>query len=195
MRAVKIFKYVFTVIGLGMLIGVFYLYNDTRDFLKGALVTEGKVVELVRSRSSDSTTYRPVVEFKADDGSLIEFTSGAGSNPPSYSKGETVEVLYQQDSPEQAKINSFFSLWGAALILGGMGLIFFIVGFSMIVFGRLRNKEIEYLKKSGMPIKAKFQNVEINRSLRVNGRNPYQICAQWLNPDTNELHLFNSDNG
>ena len=128
MKAVTIFKYVFAVIGLGMLVGAFYLFNDTRDFLKDALVTEGTVVELVRSRSSDSTTYRPVVEFKTEDGSLVEFTSGAGSNPPSYSKGETVEVLYQQDSPEQAKINGFFSLWGLTLIVGVMGLIFFSCG-------------------------------------------------------------------
>ena len=41
---------------------------------------------------------------------------------------------------------------------------------------------------------AKFQSVKINRSFKVNGRNPYQILAHWQNPATSELHVFVSDN-
>lgn len=194
MRTISIVKYAFTVVGLGMLVGSFFIYQNTQYFLNDALTTEGTVIELVRSRSSDSTTYRPVVEFKTHGGSKVEFTSSSGSNPPSYSKGEVVEVLYQESSPEQAKINGFFSLWGASTILGGLGAVFFLVGISIILFGSLKRKKIEHLKKNGIAIKAKFQSVETNRSLDVNGRNPYQICVQWKNPATSELHVFNSDN-
>lgn len=194
MKTISVIKYVFTVVGLGMLFGAFLFYTNSQDFLNSAMTTNGTVVELVRSRSSDSTTYRPVVEFKTPVGKLIEFTSSSGSNPPSYSKGEVVEVLYQEASPEQAKINGFFSLWGGAAIFGGLGAVFFIVGFSIILFGRIKDKNIEYLKKNGVPIRAKFQSVEVNGSLEVNGRNPYQICVQWKNPTTSELHIFNSEN-
>jgi len=194
MRTISILKYTFTVVGLGMIVGAFFLFTNTQDFLKNALTTDGTVVELVRSRSSDSDTYRPVVVFKSNGGSTIEFTSSSGSNPPSYSKGEIVEILYQESSPEQAKINSFFSLWGATTILGGLGSVFFLVGFSIILLGSLKSKKIEYLRKNGVPIKAKFQNVKVNGSLEVNGRNPYQICAQWKNPTTSEIHIFNSEN-
>lgn len=194
MRTISIVKYAFTMGGLGMLIGAFFIYKNTQDFLKDALTTEGTVIELVRSRSSDSTTYRPVVEFKTQGGSRVEFTSSSGSNPPGYSKGEVVEVLYQESSPEQAKINGFFSLWGASTILGGIGSVFFLVGISIILFGSLKGKKIEYLRKNGIPIKAKFQSVETNGSIEVNGKNPYQICVQWKNPATSELHVFNSDN-
>lgn len=130
-----------------MLIGAFFLFTNTQDFLKNALTADGTVVELIRSRSSDSNTYRPVVKFETKDGSIIEFTSSSGSNPPSYSEGEIVEVLYQGWSPEQAKINGFFSLWGVPTILGGIGAVFFIVGFSIILLGSLKGKKIEYLKK------------------------------------------------
>jgi hypothetical protein len=190
----SIVKYFLSLIGLSMLIGSFFLYQNTQDFLKDALQAEGTVIELVRSRSSDSTTYRPVVEFKTQSGSVIEFTSSSGSNPPSYSKGEVVSILYHESSPEQAKINGFFSLWGLPLILGSLGAVFFLVGFSIIFSSRLNGKKIEYLRKNGMPIKAKFQNVGINDALRVNGRSPYQIYAQWQNPSTSEIHLFNSEN-
>lgn len=194
MKTISVIKYTFTVLGLGMLFGAFTFYTNTQDFLKNALTTSGTVVELVSSRSSDSTTYRPVVEFKTQDGKLVEFTSSSGSNPPSFSEGEIVEVLYQESSPERAKINSFFSLWGGSTILGGLGAVFFIVGFSIILFGSLKSKRIKYLKENGTPIKAKFQSVEINGSLKVNGRNPYQIYVQWKNPATSELHIFKSEN-
>ena len=194
MRAIAIIKYVFTLIGLGMLIGSFFLYQSTNEFLKDVLTTEGTVVELIRSRSTDSTTYRPVVKFRTRGGSVVEFTSSTGSNPPSYSTGETVEVLFHEASPENAKINGFFSLWGGAVILGGMGAVFFLVGFSIILFKRSHKNKIKQLQKNGIPIKAKFISVDRNRSVRVNGRSPYKICAQWKNPATSEIHVFDSEN-
>ncbi|AZS76860.1 hypothetical protein DDE74_35255 [Streptomyces lydicus] len=48
----------------------------------------------------------PVVEFTSADGMPRRFQSSTGSNPPSYEKGERVEVLYRADSPEDARINS-----------------------------------------------------------------------------------------
>ena len=190
----SIVKYAMTAIGLGMLIGAYFLFTNTQDFLKSSLTTTGTVTELIRSKSNDSTTYRPVVEFKTPAGKLIEFTSSSGSNPPSYSRGEVVEVYYDESSPEKAKINGFFTLWGGVTILGLLGLIFFSVGASILVISRKRNNNIEHLKVKGSPIKAKFQSVEINSSYAVNRRNPYQIYAQWKNPMTSELHIFKSEN-
>ncbi len=177
-----------------MLVGAYFLYANTQDFLKSALTADGTVIELVRSRSTDSVTYRPVVEFKTRDGSTIEFVSSSGSNPPSYSKGEVVNVYYQEFSPEQAKISGFFSLWGGSVILGGIGSAFFLFGFVIMLSGILATKKAEYLRRYGVPIKAKFQGVQTNSSLEVNGRNPYQITAQWKNPATSEIHVFNSEN-
>lgn len=194
MKKISIIKYTFTVVGIGMLAGAFFLFTNTQEFLKSALTADGTVVELVRTRSTDSYTYKPVVEFKTRDGSLIEFTSSSSSNPPSYSQGEIVEVLYQESFPEQAKINGFFSLWGGPAIVGGLGSAFFLIGVSILLLGALKGKKIEHLRKNGISIKAKFQSVEINDSLKVNGKSPYQICAQWQNPTTAELHIFNSEN-
>ena len=194
MKTISILKYIFTIVGLGMLIAAYFIFSNTQVFLNDSLKTEGIVVDLVRSRSSDSVTYRPVVEFKTNGGSIIEFMSSSGSNPPSYSMGEMVEVLYRENFPEKAKINSFFSIWGVPTIIGGIGFVFFLVGFSILLIGVFKGKKIEYLKKSGVPIKAKFQNVEVNGSLEVNGKNPYQIYAQWINPATSEMHIFISEN-
>jgi hypothetical protein len=194
MKAIAVIKYIFLTFGLIILIGAFFLFADTKDFLKDAQTTHGKVIELIRSRTSDSIVYMPVVEFETKEGSVVEFTSSAGSNPPSYSRGDIVEVLYRESSPEQAKIKSFFSLWGMATVFGIMGGIFFLIGLIIILVGFLKSRKNEYLKQNGIQIKAKFQSVAIDTSLQANGRSPHQIFAQWINPATNELHIFKSEN-
>lgn len=196
MKLLVVVRYLFTAIGVALLVAAFYAYHDTKNFLEGALTADGVVTELVRSRSSDSNSYlyRPVVEFYADDGALIEITSSIGSSPPSYAVGEEVTVVYHADRPHKARIDSFLSLYGLQLILAVMGSIFFLVGFTMIFFSRRRSAQVEYLKQNGSPVQAQVQSVERNTSLRVNGRSPYKIYAQWQNPYNGELHVFESEN-
>lgn len=193
-KKASIINKVFLVIGIGMLIGSFFMYSNTKEFLNSAIETEGVVTELVRSKSSDSVTYRPIFEFKTKEGNTVEITSSVASNPPSYSRGEKVDVLYQESAPEKAKINSFFSLWGATLIVAVIGLVFLLIAVVTIVFGLLKNKKVMYLQKNGVPVTAKFQSVDMNRNYEVNGKHPYQISAQWKNPVTSELHIFKSEN-
>jgi hypothetical protein len=150
-------KYGFTLIGIGMLIGAFFFYKNTSSFLQGAAKAEGTVVELVRSRSSDSTTYAPVIQFTDQKGVAFEFTSSTSSNPPGYTEGEKVEVLYLQDRPQEAKINGFFSLWGGAVIVGGLGGVFFLIGATIILITLLRGRRDEYLKQQGTPIETEYR--------------------------------------
>lgn len=194
MRTLIVIKYVFAVIGLAMLVGAIWSFTSTREFLATAVTTEGVVTEMVRSRSSDSTTYSPVVEFTTESGELIEHSSTSGSNPPSYDVGEKVTVYYQPGQPHRAKISGFFSLWGLATIFGIMGSVFFFIGGGWIAYGWHRAKEVDSLKRTGTPILAEIQSVQPNTSLTVNGRNPYQITAQWLSPYDNKVYVFNSEN-
>jgi len=194
MKAMSIVKYTFTLVGLGMLVGAVYSYTHTRDFLADAVTVKGEVIELVRSRSSDSDTYKPKVRFNTLAGEEITFTSNTGSNPPSYSRGEVVDVYYIEGEPYKAKISGFFSLWGLATILGGMGVVFFGIGGSIVLASILHNRKVTYLKSFGVPIMADIQSVEINRSVKVNGRSPYRIISQWQNPRTSKIHIFNSEN-
>ncbi|MEB4589851.1 DUF3592 domain-containing protein [Candidatus Thiothrix sp. Deng01] len=194
MKTFSFVTYLFATIGMGLLGGSYYLYQDTRGFLRTALSAQGTVVELVRSRSRDSTTYAPAVNFTTHEGKPISFTSTTSSNPPSYTEGETVEVFYQADRPESAKINGFFSLWGGALILGGIGAVFFIISASIILASRRKAQTIAELQRNGITIQAKIQSIGINNATSRKGRKPYVIHAQWQNPATSEIHVFSSDN-
>ena len=198
MKVLNIIKYVFTIIGAGMLIGTFSIYKNTNEFIKKSIETEGTVIELLESRSSSSSDntimYKPLVQFTDNKGTHIEFSSSTSSNPPSYSVNEKVEVIYNPESPNKAKIKSFFSLWGGATILGVLGLVFFIIGGSIIAYSIKKKNMLKYLKQHGTKIASDFQNVNINTSLAVNGKNPFIVVSQWQNPETSELHIFTSDN-
>ena len=109
---------VFAFIGVGLLAGAFFSFKSTRNFLAAATKTSGKVTELEErvststkdGRSTRSLSYYPRVQFSGPNGEEINFTSSVGSSPASYDVGESVEVLYLPQAPQQAKINSFSSL-------------------------------------------------------------------------------------
>lgn len=194
MKTITVIKYAFTLVGIGLLVGALLLFRSTSSFVDRAARAEGTVVDLVTSRSSDSTTYRPVVQFVSQSGQAVEFTSSSGSSPPSYSRGEQVEVLYLSSDPQDAKISGFFDLWGGSTILAGLGSLFFLVGGGIFLFGAVKSRRDEALRQQGTPIDTEFQCVEINEALSVNGRNPFRVVTQWLNPETSEVHVFRSDN-
>lgn len=194
MKVIAIVKYSFTLVGIGMLIGAFFLYRNTELFLAEATKTEGIVVDLLRFKSSDSITYKPVVQFIDQNAQIIEFTSTSGSNPPSYSKGQIVEVFYLPTAPQNAKINGFFSLWGASIIIASLGSVFFLIGAGLILAGTLGGRKDKYLRKSGIPIETDYQSIEVNTALSVNDAHPFRVLTQWQDPSTSELHIFKSNN-
>ena len=137
------FGSLFLVVGL-VLAGV------SLSFLTDAEKARGTVVALDwrndsvgtssrRARSDDKPAAYPVVEFTPADGTPRTFRSSTGSNPPSYEEGDRVEVLYRADSPDDARINGFASLWLLPLIFGGIGLLSAGIGTALAVMGRRRS--------------------------------------------------------
>ncbi|WP_409062537.1 DUF3592 domain-containing protein [Streptomyces sp. SYP-A7185] len=136
------FGTLFTVIGV-ILAGV------SISFLTDAERAKGTVVSLEwrtdhsgssrKTRGNDGPVAYPVVEFTSADGKPRTFESSMGSNPPSYDQGERVDVLYRADSPEDARIDGFVSLWLLPLIFGGIGLIIIGAGTVVALVGRRRS--------------------------------------------------------
>ncbi|WP_341522091.1 DUF3592 domain-containing protein [Pseudomonas sp. G.S.17] len=194
MKIFSIIKYVFTASGVAMLLGAVMAYNSSTAFLENAVSVEGTVIDLDSQRSQDSITFKPVVQFVTEDGQTVEFTSSAGTNPPSYSVGEKVEVLYAPEDPQGAKLSGFFELWGSVLILATMGGPMLFVGGVIFLIGKLKRRKKDYLQRDGVVVDAKFQSVRLNHSLTVNGENPFIVVCHWLNPATNCIHVFESEN-
>jgi hypothetical protein len=126
--------------GMGTLFTVIGVVNglNTRSFVATATPAQGTVIDLVRRSSTDSDgdvsyAYYPVVKFTPSSGQSTIFESNTGSNPPGFSKGQLVDILYNPQKPNSAMINSWFSLWGFPAIFTGIGSIFVVVGGVLIV--------------------------------------------------------------
>lgn len=132
---------IFGLIGIGLLGGAAYMAYDTRRDLAVGVTTDGTVVDLIGERDSDGdTTYHPRVRFVTRSGEAREFTASVGTNPAAFEVGEPVVVIYDPASPEGARIDSFFQLWFAPLLLGGMGIVFAAFGCGAVVAGRRRRE-------------------------------------------------------
>ncbi len=179
-------------LSIAMLVGTFYIAKDSYSYLKTAIEVKGTVVELVRSESSSdsSYTYAPVVAFRAGE-QEIKFQSNASSNPPSYSVGEEITVLYKPSNPNKAKIKGFFSLWGGALILGILGGVLFLLSVPWIILLKIKGIKNNSLKAKGRKISVKVS--EIKNLSKYDGIYAYQVFAEWINPSTSKTQILKSD--
>ncbi len=194
MKSVKVMRRVFMLVGLAMLAGAGWLYRGERTFVSRAATVQGTVVDLVRTPGSKKTTFRPTVRFETADGEAVEFTSSVGSNPPSYRRGERVEVLYLPESPREAKLHDYFSLWGPATVVGGIGAALFLIGLGITLFAVLQRRKEEDLRLNGARVEADLQSVEQNTSIGNAGQHPWRIVGQWVDPTSQRVHLFRSRN-
>ncbi len=198
MKVVRLVFSIFFVVGVGLLIGGYFAVRHTQGFLRTAIPVQGVVVENVYRQSSSSRdngpSYYPHVQFRTTDGQAIDFVSSTGSSPPSYSVNQPVTVLYDPQQPYKASINSFGQLWVGSIVLIGLGVVFTAPGIGFMVWKRASDRKNAWLQQNGRRIVAEITSVELNTSLEVNGRNPFRILCQWLDPARNEVHVFHSGN-
>ena len=199
MKALRVGLGIFFLAGLGMLIGGIVSMQHTRQFIANAASADGTVLENILKTSTDrdgnrSWAYYPHVRYRIADGRDLDLISSTGASPPSFRVGQQVTVLYDPQDPAHASINSFGSLWGISLLLTGMGFFFTLPFIGFGIWKRSSDRKAAWLEANGRRIVAEFARVERNTSYEVNGRNPYRIVCQWLDPSRNEVHVFRSGN-
>lgn len=119
--------------GLLVLIGVF-IFIRTRIFISKAQEVKGTVIQMVWSRGSEGGGgYSPVYQFRTIDGQTIVVSDSLSSNPPMFQEGQTIDVLYDPENPQKARIKKWMSLYFVSVLLGGMGLIFGGVGVALLI--------------------------------------------------------------
>lgn len=138
-------RFVFIPLGVMLLLGTAWTVWSTRTWIAHAVEVKGAVIEMVRTRDREDTTYlfAPVVRFETREGRTVEFESTMRSYPPAYRTGQAVTVLYDPDEPRYAAIRGFFSLWLMAIILGFIGTVFLSVGSGMVVLSARAGKFFE----------------------------------------------------
>lgn len=185
---------VFGIIGLAIMAGGVWSWQSRQAIIDEGVRTTGIVTELdYRSDDEGGGSYYPVVEFRDRSGQPRTYHANSGSNPPSYVRGERVEIVYLTGNPEHALIDDFMGRWMLPVFLLCFGGVFAAIGWTTVYFYSRRKRTIAKLKARGLPVTARFVECFRDTSTTVNGRHPWKVAAQGANPLTGKQDAFESD--
>ncbi|HUE10217.1 MAG TPA: DUF3592 domain-containing protein, partial [Steroidobacteraceae bacterium] len=121
-------------IGLAMLAVAVFAGRSLAQLEIAGLRAPGKVLQLVsRPASRGGSTYHPVVRFTTASGTPVQFEDGVGTNPPQYSVGNDVQVLYLAEAPtSSAIINRGIGNWALSIGFGLAGAALIALGVRQI---------------------------------------------------------------
>jgi hypothetical protein len=119
--------------GLLFVIGIF-LFIRTRAFVSSSREVKGTVIRMLSTSGSEGgTVYAPVFKFTTIQGQAMEVEEKVYSNPPGFSVGEVVDILYDPQNPGKARAKKWFSLYFTPVLLSGMGAVFGGIGVVVLV--------------------------------------------------------------
>jgi Protein of unknown function (DUF3592) len=121
---------------MGLLfIGIaFVVWMRTREFISKAQETKGIVVRMLsKSGSKGGIIYAPVYQFRTIDGRTIEVEESIYSKPPQFQEGQSVDILYDPQNPEKARVKKWMNLYFPTIVLAGMGVIFVGIGIVSLI--------------------------------------------------------------
>ncbi len=120
---IRIVGRISVIIGFCLMLAGGYTYLQARNFITSAVRAQGTVVQLVERSGGKGRTFCPVFSFVDTAGKEHKIYSNWGSKPPRFNVGEKVTVLYNPRSPEDARLDTFFELWGLPTILSIIGAV------------------------------------------------------------------------
>lgn len=139
MGALILIGLLFILIGLAILIGgAVSAVKQSRESARRVAAT-GTVVDLVKRvfTARSGGVYCPVVEFTTASGQTVRFESQFGAMPATHQVGQTVAVHYEVADPQKAEVDSVTSRWFVSGCMIAMGLLFLVLGGSLLIIGIL----------------------------------------------------------
>lgn len=180
------------VVGIGvLLIGVAaWSLKNSLQLRRDGLRAPGEVIDLIRKQDSDGDiTWAPLFRFTTASGREIDIVSSISSSPAAYDIGDTVTMLYDPDKPSRARVDGVLSLWGTAIIVGGLGLLFGGIGTGLLVTRVRAWRRARQLDRSAQVVQASLTTID---RIRDDDGSSFRIRAQWLSPHDNTMHVFES---
>ena len=193
MKMVRVAAVAATVVGLGLLAEAGHLGWQTHLFLRTATAVQGEVRALMPERGNNGLLYKPVIAYEDAAGQARVYVAAVASNPPSYQEGEAATLLIAPPPSGEVRLDDFMSLWGGTAICGLIGGVFSLMALALWVVLRGRGRRAMRLQAEGHQVLARITSVELNEAFSMNGRHPWRIVCQWLDPQTRLLHRFESD--
>jgi hypothetical protein len=199
----RILPWILLLLGLALIAGGGYAAWREVEFRRGAIETDGRVVEMITSTSRDrdrgtSRTYAPVFTFALPNGKLQRAEGGVFSNPPCCRVGDTIRVRYRPEAPERAQMTGFMESWFVASMLGGFGLVLTLIASAVMRVAKPGFAGVAPpLPASpgpapGAPMTFAVPLAGLRREQSVQGPR-WILQARWADPRSGVQRLFESE--
>ena len=181
------------VVGIPFAIVSVFEFKNTLNLLSNSRKTFGRIIDIEEEkRRNGGYMYSPVIKYKSVTGDEYIYDSNTKTGYTSYKIGQEIELIYDKNNPQNARVNSFLDIWFLTIIMGVGGWASTIGGTILLFFTLKKRRLEEYLIKNGQRISAEF--ISIGRgNISINEETSYVINCQWQNPQNNVLYVFKSD--
>jgi hypothetical protein len=143
--------FVMLFVGFCMFAGGVVSAIQTELFLRSSASVTGTVVSLRSKVDDGDSSYAPVFSFTAGDGRSYTVASHNFSSPPDFSPGQSVAILYMKDRPEDARIDTFYQVWGMAEVLAIIAAAFVAMGTGFLLY-RIRKDRRDIRSRLEAPV-------------------------------------------
>jgi membrane protein implicated in regulation of membrane protease activity len=135
----------FTLTGLSLVLLAVFLIRLDRAFLRESKSVTGNIVAVnrreFRSRQGTSILWSPTIEYTADN-QKWQFEADGNPIESAFKIGQSTSVLVSNNNPRVARIGNNISSSNRILyLLGGVGLVFTVLGMAIIDVSALTLEE------------------------------------------------------
>lgn len=184
----------FLVLGVVFLVVAVVTFVLTLRFVAGAERVTGTVTDVSRETDSEGEVlFYPVVRFTTAEGRTLEFRSSTGSSSPPQ-PGDRVEVLYDPDDPQDARLSGFFDVWLLPIVFGFIGVVASTV--SLVAIRRTRGlskADAEGLRAHGLRVEGNSPRVVYCDDVDVQGSSPFRVEVDVRDPTRDEVRVLRSE--
>jgi hypothetical protein len=124
---------VIALMGVAILASCVFISLKRVDFIADSIAVSGTVEATGSSGTGDSKEYSVTVSYKDPAGNSRTSKITGSSNVKFLQRGEVLALRYVPDSPDSIVIDSIWELWGTAIMVGAVGLVFLIGGVRVLI--------------------------------------------------------------
>lgn len=187
----SIFLGIFTLTGIGLLIGGIFLLKGAVEFREKGEEVTARIIRIEDYYDSDNDLNHNVYVTYTYNGKVYDNVRIHFYNSGMF-EGKEITLLCDPENPQYTVSTSIFNSAGFMLIF--MGIIFSAVGVIPFTITMMKKYKAKKLLQNGKVLYAIVELVDLNTGYTVNGKHPYVIYCTYKDEYNDVLYRFKSDN-
>ena len=165
---------------------------DANKFAEKAQETSAVVTDVqthrVRRNKRYRTEYDVYVRYEVDGVTYNQELNGGNAF---MDVGETIVVYYNTENPRDVRRTKDTN--GMQFFAMAFSLVFVAAGVGVGVVPAIKSAKLKKLKETGASGTATITDIFLDRSMKINKRNPYKAQCELVDPVTGESYLYSSE--